>query len=104
MLERSRKVLVESFVGAIALGWLFSQGILHLAYMFAAPVSAWLARREYNRMLRGGGGPAGFYFQDVLPELIRSLSLLVLTYLLLRWLYFKPTRQDVTEPQSGEIA
>jgi hypothetical protein len=48
MLERLRSVLVSSFVGAIALGSVFAQGILHFAYVFSAPVAGWLTRREYH--------------------------------------------------------
>jgi hypothetical protein len=29
MFKRLKKTLVESYVGAIGLGWLFAQGILH---------------------------------------------------------------------------
>ena len=104
MLERSRKVLVESFIGAIALGWLFAQSILHFVYMFSAPVSSWLTRREYRGLVEHGAMPTGFYFQDVLPELIRSVSLLVFVYLLMRWLYFKPLKKDIIEPQPGQTA
>jgi hypothetical protein len=35
MLELLKKVLVNSFVGAIALGWVFAQDILHFAYVFS---------------------------------------------------------------------
>jgi hypothetical protein len=37
MFERLKKTLVKSFVGAIALGWVFAQGILHFAYVCSAP-------------------------------------------------------------------
>lgn len=98
MLERLRKVLVESFVGAIALGWLFAQGILHFAYIFSAPVAGWLTRREYRGIAERMNALTSFSLQDALPELIRSFSLLVVAYLLLRWLYYKPLATETTEP------
>ena len=95
MLERLRKVLVESFVGAIALGWVFSQSILHFAYIFSAPVAGWVARREYQGMLNRP--TTGFSLQEALPELVKSISLLLIGYLLLRWLYYKPFEPETSD-------
>jgi hypothetical protein len=98
MLERLRKALVESFVGAIALGWVFAQGIFHFAYMFVAPVAHWLARREYRGLTDQTTAPIGFSLQDALPDLVKSFSLLVIGYVLLRWLYFKTLKEETTAP------
>ncbi len=102
MLKRLRKALVKSFVGAIALGWVFAQGIIHFAYVFSAPIANWFARREYSGLL--DRHPVGFSFQDALPELIRSLALLVLGYLLLRWLYFKPIEEETIKAKLDDSA
>jgi len=91
MLKRLKSALVESFVGAIALGWLLAQGIMHFANTFTAPVADWIARREY-REFAARPGTTTFSFQGALPELARSVSLLLLCYVLLRWLYFKPVK------------
>jgi hypothetical protein len=99
MLERLRKVLVESFVGAIALGWVFSQAILHFAYIFSAPVAGWAARRAYQGMLNRA--TTGFSLQEALPELVKSISLLLIGYLLLRWLYYKPFEPETSESHAG---
>lgn len=94
MLERLKKALVSSFVGTIALGWLFAQGLLHFAYVFSAPVAGWLTRREYRGFADQAKISTRFSFQDALPELARSVSLLLVAYLLLRWLYYKPLATD----------
>lgn len=99
MLRKLRRSLVESFVGAIALGWLFAQAILHFAYIFAAPFANWLMRREYRGVLDRNGYPVGFSFADALPEVIRCVVLLVVGYLLLRWLYFKPLDDEPLKQQ-----
>ncbi len=104
MLERLKKVLVNSFVGAIALGWLFAQGILHFAYVFSAPVAGWLTRREYHGMVDRATISTGFSLQDALPELVRSLSLLLVGYLLLRWLYYKPLQPETRESRPEQSA
>jgi hypothetical protein len=90
MLERLRNVLVSSFVGAIALGWVFAQGLLHFAYVFSAPVSAWLTRREYHGIMNGV--TPIFSLRDALPEIAKSISLLLIGYTLLRWLYYRSSR------------
>lgn len=95
MFSRLRRVLVESYVGAIALGWLFAQGLLHVASIFSAPVAGWIMRNEYSGLMMGRGSLA----QDALPELVKSVALLLLWYILLRWLYFKPLPSDATTSQ-----
>jgi len=40
---RLKQALIESYVGAIALGYLFAQGILHFVTIFASPVAGWLS-------------------------------------------------------------
>ena len=92
MLERLRSVLVSSFVGAIALGSVFAQAILHFAYVFSAPIAGWLTRREYHGMVDRVN--AGFSLHDALPELAKSVSLLLVGYLLLRWLYYKSSQSQ----------
>jgi hypothetical protein len=90
MLERMKVALVESYVGAIALGYLFAQGLLHFASIFIAPVAGWVQRREFRGVTGVGPFPEGIQLQEALPDSMRSAALLVLGYLLLRWLYFKP--------------
>ncbi|MGO9208550.1 MAG: hypothetical protein ACLPXM_20660 [Terriglobales bacterium] len=98
MLKRLRRILVESFVGAIALGYVFAQGILHFAWVFAAPVVAYVTRREYRGIMERTAAPTGFSLQDALPELVRSCALLLVGYVLLRWLYFKPLVEQSPDP------
>ena len=99
MFDRIRKALVKSFVGAIAIGWLFAQGILHFAFMFAVPVSDWMGRRMYRRVPEDTGYSTGFSLQPAVPELIRSVALLLLAYILLRWLYFEKPVREVNSSQ-----
>ena len=102
MLERFRGVLVSSFVGAIALGWVFAQAILHFAYVFSAPVASWLTRREYHGMV--GRVSAGFSIQDALPELVKSVSLLLVGYVLVRWLYYRPAAIETRQADHEQTA
>lgn len=98
MFKRLRRTLVESYIGAIALGWLFAQGIMHFALIFISPVAGWVARYEYRQIPDGLPTLANFPFQDALLESVRSFFLLLVWYVLVRWLYFKPLEKEATEP------
>ena len=81
---------MESFVGAISLGYLFAQGLIHLAYVFVEPIASWISRKEYSALTIRSEISTKFSFEESLAELARATSLLLLGYILLRWLYYKP--------------
>jgi hypothetical protein len=101
MLNQLKRALVESYVGAIALGYLLAQVILHFVSIFASPVAYSLQRREIGGMGSVVVSTQGITFQDALPELIRFVLLLVLWYVLLRWLYFKPLKDEPSQSTPG---
>jgi hypothetical protein len=93
-----KDALIKSYAGAIAVGWLFGQAALHFAYIFSTPLTSWLARREYYTLSLSHSTVPRFTLQDALPELIRCVVLLLIGYLLLRWLYYnKPVPQKTTD-------
>jgi hypothetical protein len=98
VLKRLRTALLESYVGAIALGYVLAQAVLHFANIFTSPFTEWLVRREYPRMSELGARP-GLSLRPALPELVRAVALIVLLYFLLRWLYFK-TAEEAPDPES----
>jgi hypothetical protein len=101
-----KQSVVESFVGAIALGWLFAQGVVHFAYVFSSPISAWIMRYEYGRFSGRLPISVSFLWKDAASELVRSFFLLLLWYILLRWLYFSPPEKETANPtqKSEELA
>jgi len=101
MFEQLKRTLVESYVGAIALGWLFAQALVHFANIFAAPVASWIARNEYGRLTGGAAVSARFCLRQALPELVSSFSLLVIWYVLMRWVYFKPLKTKTVDATSN---
>src|SRR5579864_7886246 len=96
MFERLKWTLIESYVGAIALGYLLAQAILNFVEIFVSPVAAWVERNYYQSIIPRTTSSAGPSFQDALPELERFLVLLLVWYLLLRWLYFKPFKRETS--------
>lgn len=97
MLDRLRRGLVESFVGTIALGWLLADVIVHFANIFAAPVASWITRSEYHELPGRQIVLTDFLLRDALPELIRTLLLTVVWYILLYWLYVRPAKNQLPD-------
>ena len=99
MLEKLRTTLVDSYVGAIALGYLLAQGILSFVGIFSSPAAGWLTRHEIRalteRTATPSNWPLGYY---AMPELIRTVVLLSVWYVLFRWLYFKPFKTTASTP------
>jgi hypothetical protein len=107
VLSRLKLALVESYVGAIALGYLMAEGIISFGGIFAAPVGTWISRNEFPGLAPSGTLAPFSAFESALPYLIRFVVYLVVWYALLRWLYFTPLQREASEAsassqQSGE--
>ena len=103
MLKRLKTALVDSFVGAIALGWLLAEGVIHFVNVFIEPVEHWISQRQYWEMLHLSSSPPRFPFQLVLSELLTSVCQLLIAYGLLRWLYYPATeKQDQEQTPNQE--
>jgi hypothetical protein len=97
MVDRLKRVLVESFVGAIALGYLLAEVVLYFVRMFTAPITEWAARNLYRGLIPGTTGFSDSPLRAAVSPTIGFVMLLLAWYLLLRWLYFTPLK--VEEPQ-----
>ena len=98
MLEQLKRTLVESLIGAIALGYLLAIDILSFVNVFVSPAEAWITRSELPDLMGHTQASAGFPFRDALPELASFLLLSLVWYLLFRWLYLKPFKKENSEP------
>lgn len=101
MLRRLKRALVESFVGAIALGYLLAQTILHFVNVFASPVVGWVSRMQYRGLMPKDSSLPGFSFKDALPDLARFVVLLLVWCVLVYWLYVRPLEKE-TAARSSE--
>lgn len=95
MFNRLKRALVESYVGAIALGYLLAQGVLYFAGIFEAPAEGWVNSRLFRP---GRHTPAGIPFRNAVPDAIGFFLIIVVWYILLRWLYYKPISQPTQSP------
>jgi hypothetical protein len=105
MLERLKTALVDSFVGAIALGWLLAMGITRFVGIFVEPVTAWMTRRQNWQIFSAASPSPAFPFQLVFRRLLTGLAYLLVGYGLLRWLYYPATKEEdlgPPEPEPGE--
>lgn len=107
MPERIKSAIVDSYLGVIAVGWLFAEGIARLVTSFTTPLAEWMTERMRLQHTPGYvsvyGSARQFPFQIMIPQLIAALMLLLIEYLLLRWLYFAPL-QEQNLHQTGEPA
>jgi len=96
MFDRLKRTLVDSFIGAIALGYLLAQAMLYLVNVITVPVASWARRKEFPPTTVGGG-----LSLLALPPLVSFIVLLLIWYVLLRWLYFTPPKTATSEQASN---
>lgn len=103
MFKRVKRALVESYVGAIALGYLLAESVLYLINVVAAPETAW-AQQRYRAGMPGQVSWTTLALADATDPFVKFILLLVFWYILLRWLYFeKPAkRTPASAPGQGE--
>jgi predicted Kef-type K+ transport protein len=107
MLDRIKKALVESFAGAIAIGWLLSEGIYHCAALIVSPLTIWAQMKLEQEQNPSRSilyeQPQRFPYEQVGSQVLLILILLLLAFLLLRWLYIEPAPvQALDEPEEVE--
>jgi hypothetical protein len=97
MADHLKHVLVESFIGAIALGYIFAEVILYFVGMFTSPLSTWAAQNLYRAIAPGSAASLGPYLRAAVSPAVGCISLLSVWYLLLRWLYLTPVKKDESD-------
>ena len=105
MLLRLKTALVDSFVGAIAVGFVMARGLENIGSTFAAPFTVWIEQREDQQITHSSAAPPAFSLQPALPQLLMGTVLLVIAFLLLRWLYYdRPRQESLTQTEDGNPA
>jgi hypothetical protein len=94
MFDRLKMVLVESFIGVIALGYLFAEAILYFVNIFTTSLAVLVGRITPPPFSPGGREP----LEVVLRPVTSFLVLLLVWYVLLRWLYFTPPKRATSDP------
>jgi predicted Kef-type K+ transport protein len=102
MFKRLKGVLVESYVGAIALGYLLAESVLYLVTVVAAPVTAWATEDRYRTEMSRQMSWADLAAPDLLEPLVKFILLLVFWYILIRWLYYERPERP-TQPAPGPV-
>src|SRR4051812_33367426 len=92
-MDRLKRGLVDSFVGAICIGWMLAQGFLHLVAALVLPVNQWIVRQALLDARGRADDPGRYKVENSLPDLASAIVIFVIAYVLLRWLYFKPVAE-----------
>ena len=101
MLKRLKTALVDSFIGAIAVGWIFAQGIMHFVGIFIDPYTRWLSERQLWKLIPDKPVQPVFPYQMAISEFVYCTFSLLIAYGLLRWLYY-PAKEKQEEEQPPE--
>jgi len=101
MLDRLKQVLVKSFVGTIALGYLLAQVILYFTNIFADLGAGWTFKRIFGGMESFPATAAALRLQAEAPirDAFDGILLLLIWLLLFRWLYFAPAAREIPSAQ-----
>ncbi len=94
MVDRLKRILVESFVGVIALGYLLAEVVLYFVSVFTSPLSTWAAHNLYPAIVPRTAPSSGSYLRAAASPAVGFVLLLLVWYLLLRWLYFTPLKKE----------
>jgi len=100
MLNRLKRVLVNSFIGAIALGYLLAEAVLYFVNIFTAPVATWSTQKVFGGLLPRSAPYMRLPLEVALPQVLGFLILSLAWYVLLRWLYFPLTTESEPAPSS----
>jgi hypothetical protein len=100
MLNRLKRALVDSYIGAIALGYLLAQVFLYFISIFSAPVTGWIAEKRTAELMNRPPISTPLLLQNALPQLMNFVVLLIVWYILLRWLYFEKPLEKTASPAS----
>jgi len=98
MLRKVKRALVESYVGAIGLGFLLMQTFLYFVNIFAAPVSGWIVQSKFlsgssKAVVLGQPSPPS-PIEFAVPELVKFILLLLIWFTLFYWLYLRPVSPE----------
>jgi hypothetical protein len=102
MVDRLKRVLVESFIGAIALGYLLAEAVLYFVSVFSSPVAVFAARDLYRGIVPGSTAFSGSPLRAAVSPAVAFVLLLSVWYLLLRWLYLTPLSGGKSEPTAEQ--
>ena len=97
MVDRLKHVLVESFIGAIALGYILAEVVLYFVSVFTSPLSTWAAQNLYRAIAPGTAASSSSYLRTAASPAVGFVLLLLVWYLLLRWLYFTPLKKKESD-------
>lgn len=102
MLKRIKRALVDSYIGAIGLGYLLAEVILYFISIFSSPVASWITQRQTAEFMKQPPTAINLPLLRALPPAIDFVLLLVLWYVLLRWLYLGKPAKETSAPVADQ--
>lgn len=98
-MRRIREVLLNEYIGAIAIGFIVAQAVAGIVSTVVQPVAFyWESRRRPANFFES---PA-FPWDSVLLSFVSVVLYLLAAYLLLHWLYLRPSEQAVEKQNEDD--
>ena len=104
MFDRLKRVLVESFIGVVALGYLLAVITEYFVSVFSSPIAAWAGRNLYAGLVTRSAANMPVPLRAALSPATSFVFLLFIWYILLRWLYFSPVKGEASGPNPEKAA
>jgi hypothetical protein len=102
-MQKIREILLYEYIGAIAIGFMLAQAAGYVITGLIQLLTFYFESR--NSALTGFGPTRHFSWEvSVLPSLVGAFLLLLVAYLLLRWLYFAKEPTTPAEEASSTAA
>ena len=101
MFKRIKRALVDSYIGAIGLGYLLAQVVLYFTSIFSAPVTGWIVQNQSAQFMNRPISKS-LPLQYAFPRLIDFALLLCLWYIMLRWLYLEKPAKKTSVPVADQ--
>ena len=103
MPKRLKKALVESYVGAIAIGWTIADSATELANALGTPITTAIRQHMVQQIVGVTPTREPIDWKLSLPGIMSAIILLAVAYGLLRWLYY-PSPQEESEVPASDTA
>ena len=102
-MNRIREILLNEYIGAIAIGMVFANAIGQLVGAIISPgMTLWQRSSVHASVLTESGGIA---WPSFIRPFVSAVLLLLAGYVLIYWLYLRPENTESTEarPDNSEI-
>jgi multisubunit Na+/H+ antiporter MnhB subunit len=100
-MRRIREVLLNEYIGAIAIGFILAQVVAGIVSTVVTPIAFyWESRRRPANAFES----RAFSWESLLVPLVSVVLYLLAAYLLVHWLYLRPVEETVEKTNGDDVS